>query len=291
MGEVTLNDLDIMSFLAFFGQKGQETKSIKKNKIGRGHGHQSIPLVGNSGFLVNCTDKGIAPGNDVIPAEEVIIPEEIAPIIKYNSLGFKFKFTINQDAVPMWQRTDGEIDPLRNASFLSESQLELSEKAQVLKDEFFKDDDYAFYGPDNSYNFIYYPDVSYVNNKPKFLFYNKGMDPYIGYSTLPYTFVDGIVSNNTTSYVINAKYVFRTTSIQVGFLSLFSALYHDDTLPYRVYFSEDYIFLMSKEDSFSKKYLEKFTPDNGILKNRISSCYVGSKIRFNYYIAISLDPI
>jgi hypothetical protein len=216
-------------------------------------------------ILFSCTEQGIDSGNQIIPDDEVIIPVPSPAAVNYPAIGFYVPFKIVPETVPMWGRTDGEIDPLRGTSFSNPSPSALSAKAKVLKEAFFDDPDYTFYGVGGKTgNFFYYPDVSYVDNSYQLNFYNHGIEPYDTLSIVPNAFVDGIVSNHETSYVINSKYLSPSGVIRSYFYKLFSAIYYDDRLPYRIYFNQDYIFLMSKEEGFSQKYLEKFTPENGV---------------------------
>ncbi|KAA6376761.1 MAG: hypothetical protein EZS28_027711 [Streblomastix strix] len=219
-------------------------------------------------ILISCAQNEVDLENDVNSESEFIKFNDGRSIIDYEALGFHLPFEINDDAVPMWGRTDGEIDPLRQESYLSQPRSVLSEKGHNLKEAFFNSDDYSLYGivagSSNPPNFIYYLDVSYADNQPKVLFYNKGIEEYDRLSAFPWTFIDGIVSNNETSYVFNTRYIGAVGPIQENFLALFAALYYDNTFPYTVYFSQDYIFLMSKEENFSKTYLERFTPEHGV---------------------------
>jgi hypothetical protein len=225
-------------------------------------------------ILISCTDSGTGLGNgidvveDINPPSDLIKFNDIRPVIDYEALGFLTPFEINENAIPLWFRTDGEIDPLRQESYLSQPQSIMSQKGRELKESFFNSDEYTLYGmvegSSNPPNFFYYPDVSYVDNQMKVLFYNHGTEEYDTRSASSYTFIDGIVSNNETSYVINTKYYSWSNPIQISLFSLFSALYYDNTFPYTIYFSQDYIFLMSREEGFSKTYLEKFTPENGV---------------------------
>jgi hypothetical protein len=210
-------------------------------------------------ILFSCTN------NEIISGDDLIIPEETSSVIDYKALGFILPFLTIDSTNADRQRTDGEIDPLHKESYLSEPQKNLSKQTIALKEKFFNSNDYALYGYDEGpINFFYYLDVSYVNNKFKVLFYNMRTDPLSYHIISPTPFIDGIVSNNETSYVFNSGYNGSTSLIQYEYYFIFSALYYDDTLPYRVYFSAEYIFLMSKEKNFSKTYLEKFTPENGV---------------------------
>jgi hypothetical protein len=103
-----------------------------------------------------------------------------------------------------------------------------------------------------------------VKNNLKVLFYDADLDPYSTRVIFPTPFIDGIISNNETRYILNTKYLPLSGPIQYIYYDLFSALYYDDTLPYRVYFSQDYIFLMSKKEAFSKSYLDKLTSEHGV---------------------------
>jgi hypothetical protein len=212
-------------------------------------------------ILISCTN------NEIDSRDESPIPDNITPSFDYEGLGFKLTFTLIENTAPRWQRTDGEIDPLRNSSYIAQPQNNLSEQALVLKENFFSSEDYSFYGPsaEDLSGFFYYTDVSYVNNNLKVNFYNYAIEPYSQYSSIPSTHLDGIVSNNHTSYVLNTKYVSnRNYPIQFNYHLIFSALYFDNSFPYKVYFNQDYIFFMSKEAGFSQKYLEKFTPEYGV---------------------------
>jgi hypothetical protein len=92
--------------------------------------------------------------------------------------------------------------------------------------------------------------------------YNAFIVTYLGNAG----FIDGIESNGVYSYIINETYMDRAGNREIKeyLFNLFYVIYHDEALPYTVYFSESYIFLISKEESFDKSCIDIFNQTEGL---------------------------
>lgn len=227
----------------------------------------------NSGSHDSISNNEIS--NEVIGDTKVIS-------IDYRALGFEKSFDEPVNLYTFLERTDGLINPFGENDIeilipdykdelpFASDPLKSSENPFVYFDPFYLYFDPKIYthyrrGAISKEGF-YYADTQLVDGKYRLRFFADGVEPYIYLNSRPYPFIDGIESNGVYSYVINKTYMDRTGNREIReyLFNLFYVIYHDETLPYTVYFSDLYIFLISKEASFDKSCIDIFIQTEGV---------------------------
>jgi hypothetical protein len=214
--------------------------------------------------------------------------------IDYRALGFEKSFDEPVNLYTFLERTDGLINPFAGNDIeilIPDYKDELPFASDPLKSsenpftsdplkssenpfDYF-DPFYLYFDPKIYTHYrrgaiskegFYYADTQLVDGKYRLRFFADGVEPYIYLNSRPYPFIDGIESNGVYSYVINKTYMDRAGNREIReyLLNLFYVIYHDETLPYTVYFSDLYIFLISKEVSFDKSCIDIFIQTEGV---------------------------
>ena len=193
---------------------------------------------------------------------QAIFREHAEKVVDYAALGFGEALFEPADWLPAtspYNRLDGVLDPY-------------AERDPVIRADyvFTIDEDteeYAAYFPPDVYR-IYTADAFSEWNHP----YAMYMAVETGYvlrlfehdlSTLIVSFsagyfVEVIESNGYYSYVLNSSYYGSHTSVRTYWFEAFHCIYHEDGFPYAVYFNDDQIFLINKDDGFAKDCIYYF---------------------------------
>ncbi len=191
--------------------------------------------------------------------------------IDYLSLGFTKSFKDEMSITTVWDRTDGEVNPYKGKDI------------EILDPEYTKEiaflvegttDEYIYYDPlfvyfdkdiythyrrwNTSRNGFYYVDTENIDGNLKLKFYADGIDPYMSMSRRPNALIDAIESNGSFGYIINVTYISPQRELRTRLFNLFYVIYHDETLPYTVYFTDLFIFLIPKDDAFDKTCIDVF---------------------------------
>lgn len=168
--------------------------------------------------------------------------------INYEILGFE-NINDNIELKTQWDREDGVIDPFSNLD------IKILKKTNTYSYQFLGENYKYYYSCDISENAgYYYADVMKVDGKYRVRFFDNLTEPYNSYSSSPSAFIDGIESNGTFSYVLRKTN--STLDIQKEYYALFYCIYHDDSLPYRVYFDSMSIYFISKDNNFNQSCID-----------------------------------
>lgn len=165
----------------------------------------------------------------------------------------------------------GSLDPLENEVLIYNDEL----NSQYISNHSYSPADYFFpsydgYKVTNSLSlkqkhFVYF---NYANNKYDFTFLRTNGKVNVTYDKLPLMAEVNIIENNNLrayniNFVSTNDLMNPSTDDQRMFYCLY-LLYVTENLPYNIYFSKSNIYLVPKDNSFSKCYLKYFNDYNNL---------------------------
>lgn len=190
-------------------------------------------------------------------------------VIDYSVMGFPYdldepyNIEYQQLFLEDYWRTEGTLYPYKNET-LQLIDWSIEERLLVRSDiegylTFFNQDTYTIYSRNEIESYQqYYVDAIKVEDEYQIIFYRENVNT-ITWNIRPGDFIDVIESNGVYSYVINKQYLgFSEIDNKEHNYRIFYAIYHAENLPYMVYFDSNYIYLINRDDAFSKACITSF---------------------------------